>query len=160
MANRDDDLLVREIAKLGERGGALGGSLSGSLAGKAGALGGRIGAGFAAKYLPTESYSEKLVLKIAPETVLKLGFSLLTKLGELQAADSENSPYPTLKAIIGSGFLNMNPAIVYIEILAGDATSCELVITAAAKEGLIKQRTAFKAVQRLISGLRERGNTP
>jgi hypothetical protein len=150
MSNRDDDILARELGKLGELGAKLGGLTSGRFGvAKAGAL----GAQFAAKFLPTETYTEKLALKIAPERALKLGFSVLAKLGELQSAESKPS-YPLLKAVIGSGFLKMNPAVVYLEILEGDSTGCEVTITAAAKEGLIKQQTAAKAVQRVVSALR------
>jgi hypothetical protein len=84
-----------------------------------------------------------------------LGFSVLTKLGKLETEEDIKPPYPMLKAVVGSGFLNMNPAIVYLEIREGDSTGCELMITAAAKEGLIKQHTASKAVQRVVSGLRQ-----
>ena len=147
MANSDDDVLAREISKVGKLGGSLGGRLSGAAA--------SLGARFAAKFLPTETYTEKLVLEIAPEQALKLGFSVLTRLGKLQTEEDIKSPYPMLKAVVGSGFLNMNPAIVYLEIPEGDSTGCKLTITAAAKEGLIKQHTASKAVQRVVSGLRK-----
>ena len=153
MSNSDDDVLARELGKLGELGAKLSGLISGgSGVGKAGELGGSIGAQFAAKLLPTETYSQVLALKISQERALKLGFSVLTKLGELQTEDSK-PPYPLLKAIIRSGFLNMNPAVVYLEILEGDSRKCEVTITGAAKEGLIKQQTAAKAVRRVASAL-------
>ena len=118
MSNSDDDLLARELGKVGELGGKLGGLFSdGSALGKAAALGGSLGASLAAKFLPTESYREKLSLSVAPEQALKLGFSVLTKLGKLQSEHGNKPPYPFLKAVIGSGFLNMNPAVVYLEIL-------------------------------------------
>jgi hypothetical protein len=62
---------------------------------------------------------ENLALKITPEDALRLGISVFTKLGKLET-----------------------PAIVYLETLEGDSKECELMITAAAKEGLIKQHTA------------------
>jgi len=149
MSNSDDDILTNELGKVGELGGVMG---------KAAGLGGSLGARFAAKFLPTETYSEKVSLKLAPEKALKLGYSVLAKLGKLQAEDSIKPPYPFLKAVVGSGFLNMNPAVVYLEILEGDSAGCEVTITAAAKEGLIKQRTAAKAVQRVLSKLRDLAN--
>jgi hypothetical protein len=57
--------------------------------------------------------------------------------------------------VVGSGILNMNPAIVWLEILAGDSTRCEVTVTAAAKEGLIKQHAAAKAGQRVVAALKE-----
>jgi hypothetical protein len=141
MTDSDDDILTGEIGKLGRK-----------LPGLTG-LGASIGAQFAARFLPTETFTEKLVLKLTPEQALKLAFSMLAKLGKMQIEHNE-PPYPFLKAVIGSGFLNLNPAIVYLEILKRDAAGCEITITAAAKEGLIKQRTAAKAVQRVISALK------
>lgn len=140
----DDDILARELAKLGALGGRLGGW---SFAG----LGGSHGAKFAASFLPAETKSEKLALRATPERAIQLGFSALTRLGTLQLEESDGSPYPMLKAVVGSGFLNMNPAVVFLEILEGPSDTCEITITAAAKEGLIKQHTAEKAVQRVAS---------
>ncbi len=156
MPNSDDDILSRELGKTAEFGAKLGGILSGveEAVGTAASF----GAQFTAKYLPTESFAEKVALKITPEKALKLGFSVLTKLGKLQTEEDVKAPYPLLKAVIGSGFLNMNPAVVYLEILEADSTSCVVTITAAAKEGLIKQHTAAKAVQRVVSGLKGMAN--
>lgn len=148
MASGDDDILARELAKATEL--TLGRILPIGI-GKAAA----IGAAFSAGFLPTETCTEKLHLGLAPEKVLELGLSVLTKLGKLQTEDGNKSPYPMLKAIVGSGFLNMNPAVVYLEILKADATGCELTITAAAKEGLIKQHTASKALEQVVSALRK-----
>jgi hypothetical protein len=138
MSNRDDDILAREIGKVG-RGPGLGG------------LAASLGAQFVSKFLPTETFTEKLALRIAPERALKLGFLVFTTIGKVQAEYNNKAPYPLLKAVIGSGFLNMNPAVVYLEILEGNSTGCKITITA---EGLIKQKTAAKAVQRVVSALR------
>jgi len=156
MSKNDDDILAQEIGKAGELGGKLGGLFSsGSAVGNIAGLGGSFGATFAAKFLPTEIIMEKLPLKIPPERALKFGFSVLTKLGALQSDDENKPPYPLLKAVVKSGFLNMNPAVVYFEILDGDPTACEVTITAAAKEGLIKQHTAENAVRRVVTMLKE-----
>lgn len=142
MSKRDDAILAREIGKIG-KGPGLGG------------LGSSIGARFAARFLPTETFVETLPLKVAPDRALKLGFLALTKIGKLQTDENSTPAYPSLKAVVGSGYFNLNPAIVYLEILNGDATSCEVAITAAAKEGLIKQQTAGKAARRVVSELKK-----
>jgi hypothetical protein len=49
--------------------------------------------------------------------------------------------------------MGMNPAVVFFEILEGDSAGCEVIITGAAKEGLIKQHTAQKAVQSVVEAL-------
>jgi hypothetical protein len=152
MSTNDDDILARELGKIGELGGTLGGLLP-----KAAGIGAFLGARFAASFLPTETYAEKVPLAIGTEKALELGFSVLTKLGVMQQTETNtNAPYPLLRAVVKSGFLNMNPAIVYLEILQGDAASCEITITAAAKEGLIKQRTSEKAVRRVTSEIKQR----
>ena len=45
--------------------------------------------------------------------------------------------------------------IIYVDIFAGDATGCVVTIAAATKEGLIKQHTAAKAVERIASALKQ-----
>jgi hypothetical protein len=80
MSKDNDDILAQEIGKVGELGDKLGGLFSNqSAVGKAAGLGGSLGATFAAKFLPTESYTEKLPLRIPPEKALRLGFSVLTR---------------------------------------------------------------------------------
>jgi hypothetical protein len=158
MSKSQDEILASELGKVGEMGGKISALFSkGPSAGKAAETGASLGAQLAAKFLPTETYTEKLTFKIAPEKALKLGYSVLAKVGELQA-ETDTPPYPFLKAVIGSGFLGLNPAVVYLEILEGDSTGCEVTITAAAKEGLIKQHTAAKAAQRVIPALRDLAN--
>lgn len=154
MSNSRDDILGRELGKVGELGARFGEALANQSPSLASGRAGSIGAEFAAKFLPTETCSEKLVLKIAPEKAIKLCYSVLAKTGELQT-DQDKPPYPFLKAVVGSGAFNMNPAVVYLEILDGDATQSEVTITGAAKEGLIKQHTAAKAVQRVVAALKD-----
>lgn len=150
----DDDLLAEELGKIGKFGGNIGAALSGNpLLGKAAGIGGYLGASITTNFLPTESCTEKINLNVSADEGIKAGYSVLQKLGELKSDESSKAPYPFLKAVIGSGFFNMNPAVLYYEILNGDSNSCEITITAAAKEGLIKQHTAKKAVKKVKSAL-------
>lgn len=154
MAKDQEDILGNDLAKNSRMGAAFGSFLDGlpgdALSSGAGTY---LGVKLAAKFLPTESHSEKLRIGMHPEKVIKLAYSVLAKAGALEKND-ETPPYPFLKAKVGSGAFNMNPAVVYVEILDGDATSCEVTITGAAKEGLIKQHTAEKAVKRVVEALR------
>lgn len=138
-----DEILSKELAKLGSLGGAFGDN-----SGKMGAL----GAQFAARFLPTEQYTETVRFSLPPDKVLKYGYSVLAKMGALQKHADADAPYPFLAAVIGSGAFNMNPAVVYFEILDSDST---VTITGTAKEGLIKQHTAEKAVKRVIVELKK-----
>jgi hypothetical protein len=149
----DDDILAQELGKLGELGSKMGGVLSGmeKLTGTAVSVGVQV----VAKFLPTESFSLQFSMEVPADKALKLGFFVLSKLGEMQKKDVEDAPYPYLKAVIRSGFFGMNPAVVYFEILQGDASACTVTIAGAAKEGLIKQKTAEKAVHKVTAHLRE-----
>ena len=157
MSNSTDDILGRELGKVGELSTQVGQVLVNQSPSESSARAASLGAVFAAKFLPTETCSKRLILKVAPDKALKLGYSVLAKVGALQS-DHDKPPYPFLKAVVGSGAFNMNPAVVFFEILDGDSTSSEVTITAAAKEGLIKQHTADKAVQRVFAALKESAN--
>jgi hypothetical protein len=62
---------------------------------------------------------------------------------------------PAICAIVGSGFLNMNPTLVRINIdPIGDKVS-KVLIYGSAKEGLIKSKSGEKAVKK-ISAILER----
>jgi hypothetical protein len=154
MSDSPEDILSRELAKLASLSGSIGHLLSGATggekeAGKAASLGTQ----FALRFLPTERYSEKLTLAVPPERALKYGYSVLAEMGSLQKQAGEEAPYPFLKAVVGSGFMGMNPAVIFFEILEGDTAGCVVIITGAAKEGLIKQHTAQKAVQSVVEAL-------
>ena len=43
-----------------------------------------------------------------------------------------------------------NPAVLYVEVLETGVNEATVVVTALAKEGLIKQDTARKTVQRVL----------
>lgn len=154
MSNDPNDLLAKELAKLAALGSSVGQFLSGAddaghLAENATSMGVR----FAMKFMPTERYTEKLLLTMPPDKALKIGYSVLSKMGALQKQD-EQSSYPFLTAVIGSGMMNLNPAVVYFEILEATDSQCEITLTGAAKEGLIKQHTAEKAVKRIAGEIR------
>ena len=54
-----------------------------------------------------------------------------------------------IRGVIGAGALDMNPAVVDVDVRPGG----RLVVRAAGKEGLIPQRTARKAVRKVIDSL-------
>ena len=152
----DDDILARELDKIGRAGaeiGEIGGALLGveTISG----TGVSLGAQAAARFLPTEVFSEQRLLNVPADKALRLGFSVLSRLGDLQRGGPEEVPHPSLRAIVRAGLLNMSPTVVYFEILRADSSSCTVKLTGAAKEGLIRQRIAEKAVHRVMSALRE-----
>lgn len=145
--DKDDDLLARELGKLGAFGGALGDALGGS-------IGGYLGASLTARFLPTERYQIELKLRADQRLVLTKVYDFFTRNGRvIDSEEQQASPYPTISGLVGSGFLNMNPAIVHAEIMGIDGPTCRVVLTGAAKEGAIKQHAAEIAVNRLAEVL-------
>jgi hypothetical protein len=113
---------------------------------------GSIGAKIAARFLPTERYQAETSVSGDVAAVLSRVYSIFVANGRI-ASDVESgvSSYPKISGVIGSGFFNMNPTVVHVEVVATDTTSTALRVTAAAKEGLIKQRSAEKAVCRVLN---------
>ena len=71
---------------------------------------------------------------------------LLNAIGNILQFDEENQ---VCTAVVGSGFANMNPALVVA--MMEDQT---LYLAAYAKEGLIKQHTAEKALKNIVDSLK------
>ena len=153
-----DELLVRELGKLADKAAEWGGKLcgqSGEGLESAKKLGGSLGAKLVARRLPTEGFRKELKLRIDPKAALSAVYDYLTDHGRMlddhEAAGEANVPH--LSAVIGSGFFRLNPTMVHVEIVEAHADGCTVQLSAAAKEGLIKQRSAEKAVSRLAEVL-------
>jgi hypothetical protein len=132
MNNSEDQILVRELGKVG------------SIVGPVGSFGTR----FSARYLPTERFTASLRLEKDVRELLQTVFRVLTSMGKMTDEYAEPSGPPSLSAIVGSGFLGMNPTLLHVEVAAASDQVAEVNISAAAKEGLIKQRSAEKAVNK------------
>src|SRR5450432_202889 len=119
MSKSDDDILASEI-------------------GKAGALGGKIGGQWVAKLLPNDTYeiSNDVVAELT--TVISTITNLLNNKGKLLGTQ-ETSGIFEIKGLVGSGFFNMNPAILTIWIKQETQKKVQITIRGTAKEGLIKQ---------------------
>jgi hypothetical protein len=149
-----DQILARELGKVGAIGGGAGGVIGGGIvAGTAGALGGASGAWITSHFLPTESYSRDYLIPCDAGRALAVIVNALAGLGRLQDSSEINSPNPTIEAVIGSGFMKMNPCVLTVEIVSHSGNNTSAVIRGAAKEGLIKQHTAEKAVTRVIEAI-------
>ena len=70
---------------------------------------------------------------------------LLNAIGNILQFDEENQ---VCTAVVGSGFANMNPALV-VAMMENQT----LYLAAYAKEGLIKQHTAEKALKNIVDSL-------
>ena len=162
MGESADKILEGELAKLGAVGGAVGGAI-GSAAGAAmtdgpytpgaggGAAGGALGAKIGAKLMKDTSHEKTVELDEPADAALRRVVQALDQAGEIHPSETDA---PGARAVVGAGALNMNPAVVdaTIEPLGENRTRVNL--RAAAKEGLIKQKTAEKAIEQVAAALR------
>jgi hypothetical protein len=165
--SREEEWLARELAKVSQRSAQLAAAVlrhtgdptlkqvaqAGNMsAAQAAASGARL----ASRFLPSERYQLRLHLRAEPRVVLQQLHQFFRTAGRvIDPQEQEHSDYPTVAGILGSGFFNLNPTIVYAEIVELTADGqVVLLLTGAAKEGLIKQRSAQKAVQRVAEMLR------
>ena len=147
MANQTDELLARELGKVG--------SLAGKMSGVTGAeQGGSLAARLTARYLPTEQCRQQLARHETRPPFSSCMFISHIARPHRQRRRERHLEFPKISAVIGSGFLKMNPAVVHVEVVGVDDHGCTLQITGAAKEGLIRQRTAEKAVARVVEFLK------
>ncbi|MGJ5051166.1 hypothetical protein ACQR09_29175 [Bradyrhizobium oligotrophicum] len=146
MSISDAEIFDRWLNKAGEYGGIVPPPVASKLM-----AGGRL----VMRSLPTETCTQSIVRRMAPDKALALGTAALAKLGELMPEDDIAPPRRVLKAVIGAGFFNMNPAIVRLEIVDRESGECEFRISTLAKEGFVlKQNTAPKALERVTAELR------
>jgi len=142
-----DDLELEELLRDGL--GDVGAS-AGRRVGPGARLGGRLGARIGAALLPVRHHEQELeLLALAPEAAAQLASEVLAHHGHTVWSCEELGGH-RVRGLIGSGALNMNPAVVDVHVRPGG----RLLVHAAAKEGVIPQRTAQKAVRRVIESLR------
>jgi hypothetical protein len=154
----ENDLLARELGKIGRLAAEIGGTLPGVETVSGSGVSSRVQA--VAGFLPTEIFSAQLPLNVPADKALRAGFSILSRIGEIQKKETEETFYPCLIVVAKGGFLNMNPSVIYFQILHADSSSCTVTVTGAAKEGRIKQKTAERVVQRVMTCLREAIDQP
>ena len=132
------------LAALGAVGGAVGGGLG---AGVPGALGGASGGGFGARvgarFAKPDSERRHWPQPSTPALVARLR-TFLQQPQDRQLTAADGTPVLGLVGMVGSGSMNLNPCLVEA---VWDAAGLQVV--AHAKEGLIKQRTCAKTLDRL-----------
>jgi hypothetical protein len=138
----DEDILRGELGSIAAVGGAFRGALA--------AAGGRFGARVAAKLLPTRQYSDVKRLPLDVHEAFRRVRAIVSPLGVWQPEVPKGSTYPALRYLMKKGLFS-NPAVLYVEVLETGADEATVVVTALAKEGLIKQDTARKTVQWILS---------
>lgn len=109
----------------------------------------------AAKVLPAVNYQYSVTYKDSLENTVRTVYRAIAASDGYQKMIDIDGDFeiPVFSAIIGSGAMNMNPAIVCATIECMDDITTKIYISGSAKEGLIKKRTAEKAVLRIVEGL-------
>ncbi len=131
----EDDILAEELGRLGAAPGA------------------GWGARLAARLLPTVRHRLEFDLGAPPERGQEAVRAFLAAQGRELDLGPARRPCPAALGVVGAGYLGMNPAVVLAEFTP-TAGGCRVALSAAAKEGLIRQRSAEGAVARLAEWLR------
>lgn len=137
MTTTEDTVLVREIGKL------------------AGFLGG-FGARSAARRLPVEESVASLTVAANKAEVQAGVAEIFSNIGKLTDEFASETPEDCLSAIVGSGQMNLNPTIVHVHIVESSGDTTLLSLRALAKEGLMKQQSAQRAIERIKTLLLDR----
>jgi hypothetical protein len=118
-----------------------------------------VGAGvvaWVARKMPNDACTIPLSFAATPEEVLRTALDVLEGEGRLRDDVADASEAPTVAAVVGSGFLGLNPALVTVEVVPSAPDGAEVTVSGTAKEGLIKQRGGQKAAQRVAELLKGR----
>ena len=130
MSRQDTDILARELGKLGG-----------------------FGAKWAAKRLATVEYESSLELRGTVQDIARRVAAVVLPIGreipELPVQPEEGK----YSLLVGGGTAGLNPAIAHVHI-DGSGPLTRVKVRAAAKEGLVKQKTAEGVVKRIESLLR------
>jgi hypothetical protein len=138
-----DDVIKEELGKLG--GGELG--LSG------------LGAQLVADRMPSNVYTVAFQVRATADAACEAIALGAANVGRVIGGDPSR-PRAAVRAVIRAGFWNLNPTVVEVEVSDAPEGQSRITLTGTAKEGLVKQRSGQKAVERLIAVvplLKERG---
>jgi hypothetical protein len=149
MVEDEDEILVRALGEVGAAGGALGAPMGGG-------FGGRLGSRFTARFLKTVSQEAELTLHLPLSAAAERVQDVLTAMQHPIIQDSLESMTGQNKitAIAGGGIGNLNPVVITVKLTAHGGRSTAVKIRTAAKEGLIRQRSAEKAMKKFVGMLR------
>jgi hypothetical protein len=150
VSGEEEEILTDRLGRLAWRTGRLIGGLSS-------ATGGRLGARLAARLLPENVHEIEFVLSLPPDEALALAQWILASLGEPVDETRLSDDKYELRAVVGSGALNLNPAVVTLHLVASTPASTTVRVRGVAKEGLIPQRAGRKAAERVSACLQASG---
>jgi len=107
------------------------------------------------KILKEETFEILLELNCSREDApKKFRTAILNCQGSKAVKDLKQEQYHIVSGVIGSGYMNLNPAVIIVVIFEENGQT-KAIIKAVAKEGLIKQQTAQKAVNKILQKVNE-----
>ena len=134
-----EELLLAGLAAEGARGGRKG-------AGYWGRRGGAFGARLGARLLSTRTHERTAELELDPGAAAEVLSDVIEHHGRVVRGEiAPGGTRATLRGVIGSGALALNPAVVDVVLEPRPGGGTLATVRAAAKEGLIPQHTAAKA---------------
>jgi len=143
LAKTAEEILAEELSKLAAR----------TCKDEAGQLGEGV-VRWVSRRLPNDAFSLTLQFVADAARVLRAGAEVLEAEGKLQEVARTQAEAPAVAAVVPSGFLGLNPALVTIEVLPQDGQQVAVNVSGLAKEGLIKQHAGEKAARRIADRLR------
>ncbi len=133
--------------------GALGGSIGGAIgAGGAGRAGGGKGGAGGGRFTKAQTAETSVEVPHDPETARERARESITASGAV-VEDPNAAGDGSVSGLVGSGALNMAPAMVRVGIDTASSGSSRVHVRATGKEALIKQRIGAKAADRIAAAL-------
>jgi hypothetical protein len=133
--------------------GALGGSIGGAIgAGGAGRAGGGKGGAAGGRFTKAQTAETSVEVPHDPETARERARESITASGAV-VEDPNAAGDGSVSGLVGSGALNMAPAMVRVGIDTASSGSSRAHVRATGKEALIKQRIGAKAADRIAAAL-------
>jgi hypothetical protein len=155
------DALANAGAKGGGAGGALGGALGagvpGALGGAAGGRsGGAKGGRFGTRFTKPVTAEANVEVDGDPAEVRQLAEAMIAAEGAL-VDDPNRAGDDTVWGVVGSGAMNMAPALVRVAVEPVGAGRARVRVRATGREGLIKKIGA-KAADRIAAAIEDRSS--
>jgi len=132
-------------AAAGEWGGGIG-------RGEAGASGARRGGSFGSRFTKAHTAQSVVDLPYEREGALESVRNVIAEIGAL-IDDPNRAGDGSVWGIIGSGVMDMMPALVRVQVEARGSGAARVHVRGSGREGLIKQRIGGKAVDRIVEAV-------
>lgn len=141
------------FAAAGAAGGAIGGAVGG---GAAGAVGGRKGGASGGRFGARFSKAQTAVCSVEvphdPDLARERARAVIAETGEV-IEDPNAAVDGSVWGIVGSGVMNMAPALVRIQVEAIGPDNSRVHVRATGREALIKQGIGAKAADRIAAAI-------